>query len=80
MEENFKKKTFLEQRKMTIEELCKYKRDLRRYKLFSNEEIKGIKFREYTHPIINFLIKGRRILNCQTLTVYDKKNKQQRTK
>ena len=80
MEIDFKKLTFLEQRKLTIEELCEYKRNLRLYQLMNNEEIKGIKFREYTHPIINFLIKARRILNFQTLTVYDKKNKQKMIK
>ena len=80
MGQEFKKKTFLEQQKLSIEELCEYKRSLRRYQLLNNEKIKGIRFREYTHPIINFLIKSRRILNNQTLTIYDKKNKQKMIK
>ena len=80
MGQEFRKKTFLEQKKLTIQELCEYKRLLRRHQLLNDEKIKGIKFREYTHPIINFLIKGRRILNNQTLTIYDKKNKQKMIK
>lgn len=70
MQNEFDKLSLLEKKKLTIEELCEYKRKLRKYQVETNQKIKGIEVKKVIHPIINFLIKGRRIFANQTLTCY----------
>ena len=68
MEINFEKLSLLEKRKLTIEELCEYKRNERQFLAYSDQKLKGVNIRKTIHPIINVLIKGRRIRLHQTLT------------
>lgn len=70
MKREFNQLSLLEKRKLTIEELCQYKRELRKYQVETKQKIKGIELKKAVHPIINFLIKGRRIFAKQTLTCY----------
>ena len=72
MEKEFKKLTIVEQKKLTMEELCVYKRKERQYLAYSDKKLKGVNIRKAIHPIINFLIKGRRIKLHQTLTTIGK--------
>lgn len=76
--ENFKKLNAIQRSKLSIEELCEYYRNLRKYVLENNDKIKGVKFHDFVHPVINFLIKGRRIVNGQKLTVYNKVDKNEK--
>lgn len=66
----FKRLNIIQKNKLSMEELCKYYREERKFLLENKEKINGIKFHNAVHPVINFLIKGRRIINRQTLTVY----------
>ena len=76
MENEFKKISLLDQRKLSMEELCKYKRAERKAFSESDKKLKGVTFRKVIHPIINFLIKQRRLQLNQTLTVWGEVPKQ----
>ena len=73
--EEFQKLNAIERRKLSMDELCEYYRALRKYVIESGEEIKGVNFHKAVHPIVDFLIKGRRIVKGQKLTVYNKVDK-----
>lgn len=70
MEKEFKKLSLIERRKLSIEELCEYNRNLRKYQVELEQKIRGIQFKKMIHPVITFLIKGRRVIARQTLTSY----------
>lgn len=69
--EEFKILNYFQKRKLSIEELCEYYRAERKFLLDKHDWNKEIKFHNCVHPIINILIKGRRIINKQTLTIYN---------
>ena len=65
----FKKKSFLEIRKMTLEELNAYYRSMRKYNHDKNIPIKGIELRKKFHPVIHAIIKGERLALGHSLTI-----------
>lgn len=79
MEKEFNKLSLIEKRKLSIEELCQCNRELRKYRVETNQQITGINSKKLVHPLINFLIEGRRVISGQTVTsyksVYDKVEK-----
>lgn len=69
---DFKKLSLLGQSKLSIEELCEYKRKERQYLAFSDKKLKGVNIRKIIHPGINIAIMSRRIKLNQTLTTIGK--------
>ncbi len=67
----FKKLNAFETRKLTMDELCEYKRKLRRYQAENNIKPKGTKVRKALHPLINLSMTLRRVFKSKlTLTTY----------
>lgn len=60
--EEFQKLNAIERSTLSMDNLCEYYRDLRKYVIESGEKIKGVNFHKAVHPIVDFLIKGRRIV------------------
>ena len=66
---DFDTKNLLELRKMKLEELEKYYRDLRRYECENNLPIKGIELRKKTYSIVKLILKIDKILNRRTVKI-----------
>ena len=76
MDKTFKKLSLFEQKKLSMDELCTYKRAERKAFSESEKKLKGVTFRKIIHPVINVLIKQRRLHLGQTLTVHGEVPKQ----
>ena len=71
--DEFNYKNILERRKLTLEELKAYYRDLRAYEYYFNDEVKGINIRKKINPLLVELVKIDRILNKRELDIIDDK-------
>lgn len=83
--EEFKRKSFIELNKLSMEELCFYYRQERKHNIDCDIPIKGVEFKRIVHPLITFAIKQRRLINKQSLNVFIngtviKNNKEKRVK
>ncbi len=76
--ENFEKKNFIQQRRMALEELKLYQRELRKYEYYKDKPIKGIVIRKKMYYLIQFILKIDRLLSKRTLTIIG--NEQQKNK
>ncbi len=65
----FTYKSFLEQRKMALEELNKYYRELRKYEYYQDKDIKGIELRKHLYFLIKLVLKIDKILNLRTVKI-----------
>ncbi len=66
---NFEYKGLIEKRKMSIENLKKYYKELRKYECENNIPVKGIEIRKKIYKLIQIILKIDRILNKRTLTI-----------
>ncbi len=67
--EEFQYKSFLEQRKMAIEELKKYYRELRKYEYYKDEDIKGIEIRKKIYFLVRFILKIDKLTKLRTVKI-----------
>lgn len=66
---HFNKKNMLELRKLTLEELCTYYMELRKYKYDSGISLKGIEIRKKIHKLLLTIVKIDRLIAKETVTV-----------
>ena len=69
----FKKKSLLELRKKSVEEINKYYRDLRKYEYDAGIELKGIEFRKKIHKLLLLILKIDRMLKGEKIVVLNDK-------
>ena len=72
---SFEYKNLIEKRKMSMESLKKYNRELRKYECENNIPVKGIEIRKKIYKLIQFILKIDRLLNKRTLTIVGDKRK-----
>lgn len=81
MMSDFKYKNFLEQQKMTLEELNKYYRDLRKYEYEQDLPIKGIEVRKKLYPLVSLFLKIDKLISSRSVTIVgDKRVKNDKPK
>lgn len=71
---NFDKKSLIELKKLSLEEVKKYYLELRKYEFENNVPLKGIEIRKKIHKLLYTLIKIDRILSKEKLTVIGNKS------
>ncbi len=72
--EEFKKKSLLELRKMAIDELCRYHKELRLYEFNQGKQLRGIAIRRYISKLCVAIVKIDRLLKHETIDIIGNKS------